>query len=165
MTAQSHTTAWPPGGRRPACIRPLPVTPPPPPPLGRCDAASSPFSAGTAPEIPLWRAAPSSTCDPSGQSEPSHLALAPDGNATSSSRSEERTRAPIEFVFSEDTQTTMPVSGTQGSEPNWDSLAGCIKSLECRTGAEVDVLSIPGQQSVFGLRQQLVGCREQGHQL
>lgn len=29
MTAQSHTTAWPPGGRRPACIRPVPVTPPP----------------------------------------------------------------------------------------------------------------------------------------
>lgn len=72
-----------------------------PPRWGRRDAASSPFSAGTAPEIPQWRAAPSSTCDPSGQSEPSHLALAPDGNATSSSRSEERTRAPIEFVFQE----------------------------------------------------------------
>lgn len=161
MTAQSHTTAWPPGGKKPACIRPVPVpVTPPPPPLGQCDGAPSPFSTGTAPEIPQWRAAPSSTCDPSGQSEPSHLALAPDGNATSSSRSEERTRARIEFVFQ---KTPTPLSGTPGSDPNCDSLAGCIKSLECRTGAEVDVLSIPGQQSVFGLRQQLVGCREQGH--
>lgn len=47
----------------------------------------------------------------------------------------------------------------------WDSLAGCIRSLECRTGAEVDVLLIPGQQSVFGLRQRLVCCREHGHRL
>lgn len=47
----------------------------------------------------------------------------------------------------------------------WDSLAGCIRSLVCRTGAEVDVLLIPGQQSVFGLRQRLVGCREHGHRL
>lgn len=38
-----------------------------------------------------------------------------------------------------------------------------MRTLECRTDAEVDVLLTPGQRSVYGLRQQLVGYNTQAH--
>lgn len=48
---------------------------------------------------------------------------------------------------------------TRGSEPGCDSPADCRRSLECHKDEEVDVQSTPRQQSVYGLRQQLGGCK------
>lgn len=116
---------------------------------------SSPSSTGTAPEIPQLQAVPSSTFDLSDQSGPSPLALAPNGTATSSSESEAQKHQHRPWIcqpYCPEFPPNTPRPRTHGDSP-----VGCMRSLECRTGAEVGVLLTPEQLSVYGLRQQLVG--------